>query len=133
MGKKKGGTSKKTTRSIEDKIKKCNQYLSDIQKQKTPSNAEINVLKNNIKELEKLQTAKKNDPKIYCIRPNSIVKTNKTPTNQPPPPPPPPSTNQKKSNSNSDLSPGAIAGIVIACIVVVLLISFGIYKLKQKK
>jgi hypothetical protein len=122
MGRRKGGSSRKPTRSILDKIKKCKEYLIEIQKQKTPSNAEISVLNNKIKDLEKL---KKNNSKIYCIRPKSIVKAS-TPST-----PSTPSTSS--NNSKKKLSPGAIAGIVIACIVVVLLISFGIYKLKQKK
>ena len=125
-----GSTSKKPTGLVVDKIKKCKQYLTEIQKQKTPSNAEISVLNNNIKLLENLLTAKKNDSKIYCKRPNSILK-NKS-SNQPTPhivvtsKPKPVVVTKKK------LSVGEIVGIVIGSISGLIILTFIIMAIYKK-
>jgi hypothetical protein len=124
MGRRRGGSSKKPTRTVLDKIKKCNEYLSEIRKQKTPSSTEISVLNNNLKLLENLQTAKKNDPKIYCIRPKSIIKPKRGE----------PSNNKQSSASNSKLSGAVIAGIVIGSVAgLLLIISLIMYFVQSNK
>ena len=125
MGRRRGGSSRKPTRTVQDKIKKCNEYLSELRKQKTPSSTEISVLNNNLKLLENLQTTKKNDPKIYCIRPKSIIKPKKVEQSN---------NNQTSSASNSKLSGAAIAGIVIGSIAgLLLIISLIMYFVQSNK
>ncbi len=112
-------------KSVRDKINTCQVYLKEVQKQKNPSSAEISGLNNKIKELEKLQTAKKNDPNIKCSRPRSLIKLGDKSSK--------PSTNQSTNQSKSKLSPGAIAGIVIGSIVGLILIIYFISFLIQLK
>ncbi len=122
--------SKKIKKTIDDKIKKCNEYLNSVNKQTKPSDQEKLALNNKLLELEKLKSIKGGKstidslPKVVCNKPKSLDVVKKIPVVA------------SASGGKKKLSGGEIAGIVIGSIVgliIIILIINTAYKVYKEK
>ena len=128
--------SKKIKKTIDDKIKKCNEYLNSVNKQTKPSDQEKLALNNKLLELEKLKSIKGGKstidslPKVVCNKPKSLDVVKKIPVVNVAP------VVASASGGKKKLSGGEIAGIVIGSIVgliIIILIINTAYKVYKEK
>jgi hypothetical protein len=124
--------SKKVKKTIDDKIKKCNEYLNSVNKQTKPSDQEKLALNNKLLELEKLKSIKGGKstidslPKVVCNKPKSLDVVKKIPVVNVAP------VVASASGGKKKLSGGEIAGIVIGSIVGLIILTLILMEIHKK-